>query len=109
MGLGVIVYILILLIFGLIIFSVMQIKMAGMTVKDFITFIEANKTLDRLYEFSKKYDKMTPIQQIAFLKEAEEVFDAFDKVPNILWEDEYQKYLEVLEKYKDIKVIRWNS
>ena len=36
-------------------------------------------------------------------------FKAFDKVPNILWDDEYQKYREVLNKYKDIKVLRWAS
>lgn len=39
--------------------------------------------------------------------EAEEMFNAFDKVPNALWEDEYEKYNTVLEKYKDIKMLRW--
>jgi hypothetical protein len=27
----------------------------------------------------------------------------------MLWDDEYQKYREVLNKYKDIKVVRWAS
>ena len=37
------------------------------------------------------------------------VFDAFDKVPDMLWEEEYRKYMDVLDKYKDIKMIRWNQ
>ena len=89
--------------------AVAQIKMAGMKVKDFWTFIKANETLNKLYEFSKKYEKLTTNEQLVFLKEAERVFDAFDKVPNVLWEEDYQKYMEVLSTYKDIKIVRWES
>lgn len=103
----VIIYALILAIFVLILFAISQIKLAGMNVKDFWSFIEANQTLDKLYRFSKKYEKLSSQEQILFLKEAEKVFDAFDKVPSMLWEDEYQKYMEVLDKYKDIKIVRW--
>ena len=105
----VIVYILILLIFYLIVFAVFQIKSAGMKVKDFWTFIKANETLDKLYAFSKRYEKLSPQEQVIFLSEAEKVFSAFDKVPNMLWEEEYAKYMEVLNKYKDIRVLRWTS
>ena len=41
--------------------------------------------------------------------EAEKVFNAFDKVPKIIWEEEYDKYSEVLDTYKNIKVLRWVS
>ena len=102
------IVVLIFIILSLIIFAVMQIKMAGMNIKDFWDFIQANDLLDRLYEFSKKYDKLTPEQQIIFLIEAEKVFSAFDKVPNMLWEEEYSKYGRVLDKYKEIKMDRWN-
>jgi len=105
----VIVYILILIIFFLISFAVFQIKSAGMKVKDFWTFIKANETLDKLYKFAKRYEKLSPQEQVIFLAEAERVFSAFDKVPNILWEEEYNKYMEVLSKYKDIRVLRWTS
>ena len=105
----VIIYILVLVVFYLIAFAVFQIKSAGMKVKDFWTFIKANQTLDKLYEFSKKYEKLSPQEQVIFLAEAEEVFSAFDKVPDILWEEEYAKYMEVLNKYKDIRVLRWTS
>ena len=37
------------------------------------------------------------------------VFEAFEKVPDALWEEEYNKYIEVLNKYKDIRVLRWTS
>lgn len=104
-----IIYILIFIIFSLIVFAIMQIKMAGMNVKDFWSFIKANELLDELYVFSKKSGSLTPQEQIIFLMEAEKVFKAFDKVPNMLWDEEYQKYREVLNKYKDIKVLRWAS
>ena len=103
------IYFLVLIVFALIAFSVMQIKLAGMNVKDFWTFIKANELLDELYIFTRKRDILTPQEQIIFLMEAEKVFKAFDKVPSLLWEEEYQKYKEVLNKYKDIKVLRWVS
>ena len=108
MNLLIIVYILILIIFALVAYSVMQIKLAGMNVKDFWDFIQANQVLDSLYKASRQYEKMTQKEQIIFLMEAEKVFSAFDKVPNVLWEDEYQKYSKILEIYKDIKILRWN-
>jgi RPA family protein len=91
------------------ILAVAQIKMAGMNVKDFWTFIKANETLDKLYAFAIKYEKLSPQQQIIFLKEADEIFAAFDKVPDALWEEDYQKYMKILDKYEDIKVLRWES
>ena len=78
-----------------------------MKVKDFWDFIKANQMLDKLYNFAQKYQKLTSAEQLIFLREAEKVFEAFDKVPNMLWEEEYQKYMEVLDKYKDIKLVRW--
>lgn len=80
-----------------------------MNVKDFWTFIQANDTLNKLYAFSVKYEKLTPQQQVLFLKEADTIFKAFEKVPDALWEDEYNKYMEILNKYKDIKISRWES
>ena len=102
-----IIYMLVLIIFGLVVFAVMQIKMAGLTVKDFWSFIEANQELDKLDKIAKKYEKMSTPQQIMFLKEAEKIFNAFDKVPASIWEEETKKYQNVLEAYKDIKVMRW--
>lgn len=105
----VIIDILVLIIFALMAFAVMQIKMAGMNVKDFWDFIQANQILNSLYRASKQYEKMSRKEQIVFLMEAEKVFSAFDRVPNMLWEDEYQKYSKILEIYKNIKVLRWNE
>ena len=102
-----IVYILVFVIVALILFAVLQIKLAGMNVKDFWGFIQANQILDKLYKFAKRYQKLTSQEQLIFLKEAEVVFAAFDKVPNMLWEEEYQKYIEVLDRYRDIKMVRW--
>lgn len=104
-----IIFVLIMIIVLLGLLAVAQIKMAGMKVTDFWTFVKANDTLDKLYAFSVKYDKLTPQQQIIFLKEAEKVFSAFDKVPDVLWEEDYQKYSEILNKYKDIKLLRWEA
>ena len=102
-------YILIFVIFSLILFAIAQIKLAGLNVKDFWGFIEANQMLDKLYKFAKKYERLTPQEQLIFLSEAEKVFVAFDKVPNALWEEEYQKYMDVLDTYKNIKVVRWSE
>ena len=101
------IYILIFLIFGLILYAVLQIKLFGMKVKDFWTFIEANQMLDKLYCFAKQYENMSSQEQVIYLAEAEKIFKAFDNVPDALWEEEYDKYKEVLTKYKDIKMLRW--
>ena len=103
----ILVYLLIMIIFSLIAFAVMQIKLAGLTVKDFWSFIEANQSLDKLYRISKRYEHMTQQEQVIFLKEAEKLFRAFEKVPNVLWEEEYPKYSDVLDAYKNVKILRW--
>ena len=104
-----IIYILIFIIITLIIYAVVQLKMVGIKVKDFWSFIEANQMLDKLYAFATKYKKLSIQEQLIFLKEAEKVFDAFEKVPDMLWEEEYQKYMEVLNTYKDIRMLRWEG
>ena len=105
----IVIYVLIFVIFVLVVFSIMQIKLAGIRVKDFWEFIEANQMLDKLYRFAMQYQNMSPQEQGIYLAEAEKIFLAFDKVPNELWEDEYKKYKEVLKKYNDIRMIRWAS
>lgn len=105
----VVIYILVLLIFSLAALAVLQIKLAGIKVKDFWTFVEANQILDKLYKFSKYYDSMSSQEQVIFLQQAEEVFDAFEKVPDVIWEDEHSKYILVLDTYKNIKLARWNQ
>ena len=105
----VIICILVTIILLLTLLAIFQIKMAGMEVKDFVSFIKANDTLNKLYAFSVKYEKLSPQQQVLFLQEADTIFDAFGKVPDALWEEEYPKYMEILNKYKDIKIKRWES
>lgn len=104
-----IIYILIFILFTLVLFAIMQIKMLGMRIKDFWDFIEANQMLDKLYRFAKQYQKMSPQEQVIYLSEAERIFIAFDKVPKELWDEEYEKYKQVLKRYKDIKMLRWAS
>ena len=104
-----VIYLLIFVIFALIAYAILQIRLFGMKVKDFWSFIEANQMLDRLYHFAKQYERMSSQEQIIYLAEAEKIFKDFDKVPEELWEEEYDKYKEVLTKYKDIKMLRWAS
>ena len=106
-GMLILIYFLVFIIFALIGYAVVQIRLFGMNIKDFWSFIEANQMLDKLYAFTKEYEKLSIQEQIIYLKQAEEVFNAFDKVPGALWEEEYEKYRTVLEKYKDIKMYRW--
>jgi len=101
------IYALIFGIIALIAYAIMQIKLIGLNVKDFWSFIEANEMLDKLYKVAKKYELMNQQEQVVFLMEAEKVFNAFDKVPQVIWEEEYEKYSDVLNAYKNIKVYRW--
>lgn len=105
----VVIGILIFIIITLIMVAIMQINMAGIEVKDFWSFIKANEELDKLYLFSKKYNKMSPQEKIIFLQETEKMSDAFEKIPSIIWEDEYSKYRDVMDTYRDIKVDRWKD
>lgn len=109
MGLLAIVYVLIFIVFALVLYAVMQMKLLGIKVKDFWDFIEANQMLDKLYHFAKQYQSMSSQEQVIYLSEAEKIFTAFDKMPAELWEDEYDKYKQVLKKYNDIKMFRWAS
>lgn len=104
-----IIFILAVFIVILIFSIVMQMRNAGIKVKDFMGFIRASQSLDDLYEFAKRYERMSPQQQIIYLAEAERMFEAFDKIPRSVWEEEQEKYDEVLDKYKDIRVMRWNE
>ena len=104
-----IIYVLLLVIVALVGYALIQLKLFGIKVKDFWNFVEANQILDRLYEYSKRYDKLSSQQQTLYLKQAEAIFEAFDKMPNELWEEEYDKYMTILEKYKSIKMARWAS
>ena len=97
----VVIYILIFVVFALVATAILQIRMAGIKVKDFWGFIQANEMLDKLYKFAKRSKTLTPQEQIVFLAEAEKVFDAYDKIPSIVWENEYRKYSEVLDTYKN--------
>lgn len=104
-GIGILIFIII----TLIMVAIMQINMAGIEVKDFWSFIKANEELDKLYLFSKKYNRMSPQEKIIFLQETEKMSDAFEKIPSIIWEDEYSKYRDVMDTYRDIKVDRWKD
>ena len=104
-----IIYLLVFLVFALVGSAILQIRMAGIKIKDFWGFIQANQMLDKLYKFSKRYKLMSPQEQVIFLAEAEKVFDAYDKIPPIVWEDEYRKYSEVLQAYQNVRVTRWSE
>lgn len=87
----------------------LRIKASGMQVKDFLEFILAINDLDNLYIYSKSNLKMNESEQSNFLKEAEKVFSKFEKIPSMIWEDEYEKYSHVLETYRNIRMSRWST
>lgn len=103
------IVILLIFIVLLIIVAINQMQEAGIRVKDFATFIKANEDLDNLYKFAKRYDDMSPQEQVIYLAEAEKMFEAFDRIPETVWEDEHDKYSKVLDTYKNIRVMRWNE
>jgi len=86
-----------------------KIKDSGMSVKDFFAFVHAIDDLNVLYTYSKNNTKMTDLEQRLFMKEAEKVFSKFEKVPSMIWEEEYEKYSHVLETYRNIKLLKWSE
>ena len=104
-----IIFILIVLIIVLIVMAVAQLRSAGIKVTDFYSFVKANESLDQLYIFAQKYNKMTPQEQLIYLIEAERMLAAFDKVPEVMWADEQGKYNEVVSTYQKIRLDRWNQ
>ena len=103
------VFILIFIVIALVILAVFQIRMAGIKIKDFYGFIQANEMLDKLARFARRYESMSPQEQIIYLKEAEKIFEAYDKIPSVIWEDQYREYQKVLDTYKTIRVLRWED
>ena len=95
------------IIIGIVSYMIYNIKMEGMEVNDFWDFIKSVEKLKKLYAFSKIYENLDIQEQIIFIKEAEQVFSAFEKVPTKLWEDEYQKYMKVLNRYQKEKLKHW--
>ena len=95
------------IIIAIVSYMVYNIRMAGMEVNDFWDFIKSTEKLKKLYAFSKIYENLDIQEQIIFIKEAEQVFSAFEKVPTKLWEDEYQKYMKVLNRYQKEKLKHW--
>lgn len=93
----------------LIFFAVYQIKMAGMNVKDFYEYVRQTEKLNKLSKFCKEYDKLDYTDQIIFAKEAINIFEAFEKVPTSLWENDYEKYMRVLNKYQNIRRENWKN
>ena len=95
------------IIIAIVSYMIYNIRMAGMEVNDFWDCIKSTEKLKKLYAFSKVYENLDIQEQIIFIKEAEQVFSAFEKVPTKLWEDEYQKYMKVLNRYQKEKLKYW--
>lgn len=95
------------IIIAIVSYMIYNIRMAGMEANDFWDFIKSTEKLKKLYAFSKVYENLDIQEQIIFIKEAEQVFSAFEKVPTKLWEDEYQKYMKVLNRYQKEKLKYW--
>ena len=95
------------IIIAIVSYMIYNIRMAGMEVNDFWDFIKSTEKLKKLYVFSKVYENLDIQEQIIFIKEAEQVFSAFEKVPTKLWEDEYQTYMKVLNRYQKEKLKYW--
>lgn len=103
------IYMLILIIIGLVVFAVMQIKLAGIKVKDFMSFIQANQLLDSLYRISRKCDNLNTQEQLCVSERKQKKYLKHLQNSTLVWEDEYRKYSQVLNTYKDIRVARWGS
>jgi len=102
-----IVYILVLISILVLIYIKMQLSSIGLTITEFLEFIKANEVLEKLNNRTYTYQNFNDDDKLIFLIESERVFKIFDKVPNVLWEDLYPAYNNVLNTYRDIKLLRW--
>lgn len=98
-----------LIIIVLVMFGIYQIKLTGLEIRDFWSFVKAHEKLNKLTNFAKKYQNLSKADQVLFLSEAQTVFDAFDKVPTKLWEDEYNKYMQLVERYQKERNKTWKN
>lgn len=92
---------------AIIIYIKLQLFSVGLTIGEFLDFVKANEILDNLDRKTQIVKRLNYNEKLSFLMESERVFEVFDKTPNVLWEDLYPKYMNVLETYKEIKMIRW--
>ena len=104
-----IVYILLMIVTIVIGYTIVQIKLCGIELKDFIPFIKAMQEMDFLCKYSQTYEKMSKQEQLIFLMESEKVFKILEKVPQYIWEDEYDKYDKILHAYKQVRMLRWEE
>ena len=70
--------------------------------------IVAGRNAEKL-RLAEEFSQADEIVDLKKYPNPEKIFKAFDNVPDTLWEEEYDKYNEVLARYKDIKMLRWAS
>ena len=68
------VFVLVFIAVSLVLLAIFQIRMAGIKIKDFYGFIQANQMLDKLARFARRYENMSPQEQVIYLKEAEKKY-----------------------------------
>ena len=104
-----IMLLLLVVIFAMALFLVHQINLAGMDVRSFYDFVNAHSKIDKMYFFAKKYQKMSRHDRDLFLEEAKKIFDAYDNVPTEMWEENYEKYMLLLDRYHKLKIDAWKD
>ena len=57
------VFVLVFIAVSLVLLAIFQIRMAGIKIKDFYGFIQANQMLDKLARFARRYENMSPQEQ----------------------------------------------
>lgn len=103
------IIILLIIILVLIIVAKQLLLSMGIEVKDFIDFLKADQKIDKIYNLSKKYNSLSLNDKIMFLDESKEIFDSFSKVPDRLWDNEYNKYMDILDQYQKVKMENWKN
>lgn len=97
------------LIFILVVVAKQFLLSMGLEANDFISFLKADQKIDKIYKLAKKYNSLKTSEKIMFLDESKEIFDAFSKVPDRLWDNEYNKYMEILDTYQNAKIDKWKN
>ena len=82
---------------------------SGLTWKDVFEYIDASSKLYELEIKAKKSDKMSWNQQLLFMQDAEKMFKAYDKMPDVIKSNEYAEYKDIVDAYQRIRCLRWQE
>lgn len=103
------IYIIIMIIGVILAICTINIYTEGLTWSSIFKFLNATIKLDELAKQSNYYRNFNKEQRDNFLKDSQEVFDSFEGMPRMLWEEYDVTYSKLIDIYKSIRMLKWQE